>query len=200
MLRITVLALVALLLATAPSTAAPKTAKDFYLSALSHYNLSEWQPALDDFREAYRLKPDPAFLFNIAQCHKQLQHYREAANFYRAYRREGGTNNVDPLITEMDKAAAAQAASAPPDKPATPEPTTTPPPSPPPATVTTTPAGADLHAQASAHEDKPLVKKPWFWAVVAGGAVVVATGVTLAAVYGTPPKNPSTDFMPVQGN
>jgi tetratricopeptide (TPR) repeat protein len=201
MLRITALALLAILLATTPATAAPKTAKEFYLSALSHYNLSEWQQALDDFREAYRLKPDSAFLFNIAQCHKQLQHYREAATFYRAYRREGGTNNVESLIAEMDKAAA----SAPPKQPLGPEPepppttTPTPVPTPPPATVTTTPAGADLHAQAPPRE-KPLVKKPWFWAVVAGGVVVVATGVTLAAVYGTPPKNPSLAFEPVAGN
>lgn len=109
MIRATLSVLTVLAFA-APASAAPKTARDYFSSATSHYNLSEWQAALDDFREAYRLKPDPAFLFNIAQCERQLGHYRDAANFYRAYRREGGTNDVERLIKEMDDAAAAAAA------------------------------------------------------------------------------------------
>lgn len=133
--------MVALLVLVASAEAAPKTARDYYQSATSHYNLSEWQGALDDFREAYRLKPDPALLFNIAQCHRQLGNYREAANFYRAYRREGGTNNVERLIDEMDNAATAQrereaaaererAANAPPDGVQSPAPTPAPTPAP----------------------------------------------------------------------
>jgi tetratricopeptide (TPR) repeat protein len=203
MIRRTIFLLVLVVAAANASAAAPKTAKDFYMSALSHYNLSEWQQALDDFREAYRLKPDAAFLFNIAQCHKQLHHYREAATFYRAYRREGGTNDVESMIVEMDRAAASQkpgqAFGPEPEK----APETTVPATPPPTTAATPPTtggtGADLTARAAPAE-KPLLKRPWFWAVVGGGAVVVATGVTLAVVYGTPAKNPSLSFEPVAGN
>jgi len=30
--------------------------------------LGEYREALDQFKEAYRLKQDPSFLYNIAQC------------------------------------------------------------------------------------------------------------------------------------
>jgi tetratricopeptide (TPR) repeat protein len=55
--------------------------------ALQHYNLAEWEDALKDYTEAYRLHPDPSFLFNIGQCHRQLNHHQEAVTFYRAYLR-----------------------------------------------------------------------------------------------------------------
>jgi len=197
----------ALLLLASTRLAAPRGAREFYQSATSHYNLSEWQAALDDFREAYRLKADPALLFNIAQCHRQLGNYREAANFYRAYRREGGKGDVDRLTAEMDKAAAAQrereiaaerekAASTPPTgvqaPPVTSLPTTT--------TATAPTTGADLTTVAAPPRHQPLVKRPWFWAAVAGGAAVVAAGVTLGIVYGTPPKDPTLTFGNVAGN
>jgi len=196
MIAVTRVLVVLMLLATAAS-AAPKTAREFYQSATSHYNLSEWQSALDDFREAYRLKPDSAFLFNIAQCHRQLGHYREAANFYRAYRREGGTNDVEHLITEMDDAAQKQRdreEAADREKAANTPPTAVQPP------ATTPSQPSTLVATAPARDERPLIKKPWFWAVVGGGAVVLATGVTLAVVYGTPPKDPKLTFGMVQGN
>ena len=45
-----------------------------------------------------------------------------------------------------------------------------------------------------------MTKKPWFWAVVGAGVAVVAVGVTLGVVYGTPAKNPSLAFGTVAGN
>ena len=39
-------------------------AKARYTTGQSHYNLNEFQEALQDFKEAYRLFPDPVFLFN----------------------------------------------------------------------------------------------------------------------------------------
>jgi tetratricopeptide (TPR) repeat protein len=207
MARTTVVLSLLLLVSTA--VAAPKTAREFYQSATSHYNLSEWQAALDDFREAYRLKPDSAFLFNIAQCHRQLGQYREAANFYRAFRREGGGSRVDRLITEMDAAAAAQhdreiaaerekaerdkaeREKAEREKAAT-QPAST-------SVSSATGTGADLTV-AAAPRERPLLKRPWFWAAVAGGAAVLAAGVTVAVVFGTPAKNPALTFGSVAGN
>lgn len=37
-----------------------------------HYQLSEYEDALREFKEGFRLKDDPVFLFNIAQCYRQL--------------------------------------------------------------------------------------------------------------------------------
>lgn len=190
--------MVALALTASAVHAEPKTVKEFYVSGTSHYNLSEWRAALDDFREAYRLKPDNAFLFNIAQCQRQLGMYHDAANSYRAYRREGGTNDVEKLIADMDAAAERQrqheeaaererAASVPPTGVVTPT-----------TTTTTTPSTNTLVT--AREERQPITKKPWFWGVLGAGVAVVAVGVTLGVVYGTPPKNPSLAFGSVAGN
>jgi hypothetical protein len=191
---------------------APNEAKARYRAGILHYNLNEFVEALADFKEAYRLKPDPAFLFNIAQCHRQLGQYTEAARFYRSFRREMGASRdhaeVDRLILEMDKAAAderAKQAAAPAPAPgpaadAKPQPRTS-------TTAVTatqpggpsTPSANTLTATAPPRE-KPLTKKGWFWGVVAGGAVLVAAGVTLGVVFGTPPRDPKLAFGQVAGD
>ncbi|WNG43969.1 tetratricopeptide repeat protein [Archangium minus] len=72
------------------------------------YDLAEFQKALDAYSEAYRLKPLPGFLFNIAQCHRQLGRPERAAFFYRRYlslSKEEPSNAplVRELIAEMDE-------------------------------------------------------------------------------------------------
>jgi tetratricopeptide (TPR) repeat protein len=71
------------------------------------YDLAEFQKALDAYSEAYRLMPLPGFLFNIAQCHRQLGHSERAGFFYRRYlslSKEEPPNAelVRQLISEMD--------------------------------------------------------------------------------------------------
>lgn len=73
------------------------------------YDLAEFQKALDAYSEAYRLRPLPGFLFNIAQCHRQLGRPERAAFFYRRYltlSKEEPPNAalVQELIAEMDGA------------------------------------------------------------------------------------------------
>ena len=73
------------------------------------YDLGEFQKALDAYSEAYRLMPLPGFLFNIAQCHRQLGHPERAGFFYRRYlllEKEEPPNAalVNELIAEMDMA------------------------------------------------------------------------------------------------
>jgi tetratricopeptide (TPR) repeat protein len=80
-------------------------AKARYMSGQSHYNLNEFSEALQDFKEAYRLHPDPAFLFNIAQCERQLGEFDEAIKFYRSYLRNkpdaGNAHEVQKKIDEL---------------------------------------------------------------------------------------------------
>jgi len=84
---------------------APSDAKARYLSGQSHYNLNEFAEALQDFKEAYRLRPDPAFLFNIAQCERQLGNLEEAIKFYRSYLRNkpdaGNKREIERKIEEL---------------------------------------------------------------------------------------------------
>ncbi|OJT24935.1 hypothetical protein BO221_11105 [Archangium sp. Cb G35] len=73
------------------------------------YDLGEFQKALDAYSEAYRVMPLPGFLFNIAQCHRQMGRPERAGFFYRRYltlSKEEPSNAalVRELIAEMDEA------------------------------------------------------------------------------------------------
>ena len=74
----------------APQPGTPEAnaaAKRLYISATKHFDLAEYPDALNDFKEAYRLKDDPVFLYNIAQCYRILNKNDEALSFYRSYLR-----------------------------------------------------------------------------------------------------------------
>jgi hypothetical protein len=45
-------------------------AKALFSQGKQHYDLGEFGPALEFYKRAYRIKPLPAFLFNIAQSHR----------------------------------------------------------------------------------------------------------------------------------
>ena len=83
-------------------------AKARYTTAQSHYNLNEFQEALQDFKEAYRLFPDAVFLFNVAQCERQLGNLDEGIKFYRSYLRNKpkapNRQEVERRIDEMQAA------------------------------------------------------------------------------------------------
>lgn len=71
------------------------------------YDLGEFQKALDAYSEAYRLMPLPGFLFNIAQCHRQMGRPERAGFFYRRYltlsKAPSNAALVGELIVEMDE-------------------------------------------------------------------------------------------------
>jgi len=60
-------------------------ARALYQRGTQHYRLTEYAAALADFTEAYRVVPQPAFLYNIAQAHRELGHFDDALKFYRSY-------------------------------------------------------------------------------------------------------------------
>lgn len=167
-------------------------ARALFESGTSHYNLTEYKEALTDFKEGYRLTRDATFLFNIAQCYRQLGDPAAAANFYRSYRRESpdATNRseVDRLIDEMDRAAQSQHAP--------PQETIVPQPSPPTTPVPSTEVALTVSTEPP---KKPITKKPWFWVTIGAAAVVVA-GVTVGIVLGTSSKAPTPNVGTVNGN
>ena len=119
-------------------------AKQHFESGSRHYDLAEYDQALPEFKEAYRLMPDATFLYNIAQCHRKLGHVDEALNFYKTYRRRApdapNREEIERRIQELEaerqakpsrkaeeeratKAAAEAQTAIPPEPPAeTPEP------------------------------------------------------------------------------
>ena len=186
---------VLVLLTAATASAAPSAdAKALYKSGTQHYNLAEFDQALADFKEAYRLRSDPVFLFNIAQCYRRTNQPVEAATFYRSFLREApnaaNRADVEKVLLEMDAQAQAKAQEAERVRAAEAEKAR----AAQAATLTQPEPGTSLTVAASPRSDKPLIKKPWFWVAVVGGAAVVATAVTLGVVFGTPPKNPNANY------
>ena len=60
-------------------------AKTLFSQGNQHFNLGEFEQALKLYTHAYRIKPLPGFLFNIAQCHRKLGHFQEAITTYQSF-------------------------------------------------------------------------------------------------------------------
>lgn len=112
--RVAVAIAIAIAIGSAPAAAATdalsQTAKTLYQSGLTDYNLGHYESALAAFDQAYRVRRDPAFLFNIGQCQRQLHRYEDAQRSYRAYLRESTELSADAreqaqkLVAEMQRA------------------------------------------------------------------------------------------------
>jgi tetratricopeptide (TPR) repeat protein len=86
--------LVAFVLALWTNTSSPPAAfaQDDIEAAKAHfsrgtrlYQVGEYRQASEEFKAAHLAKPDPAFLYNIAQCHRQLGELEQAVTLYRRY-------------------------------------------------------------------------------------------------------------------
>lgn len=110
------------MLASAPARADASTAKakQLYDEGVTNYNLGHFEEALTAFDMAYRIRHDAAFLFNIAQCQRNLKRYEDAQRTFRAYLRESPDlppatrEQVQKLIAEMEKAIDEQRTKVPP--------------------------------------------------------------------------------------
>jgi tetratricopeptide (TPR) repeat protein len=73
---------------TAPAQDQKLEARKLFDAATEHYKLGRFAVALEGYESAYALFKAPAFLFNIAQCHFQLQNWDRAVFFFEGYLRE----------------------------------------------------------------------------------------------------------------
>jgi tetratricopeptide (TPR) repeat protein len=180
--------------ASAQDAGAPAAAARFR-EGKKHYQLSEYEDALREFKEGFRLKDDPVFLFNIAQCYRQLGDDTQALVYYRRYLATAppaqNREETEKLILKLDSRRKVApppepAAVAPPALPATltPAPTA---PAPPPSVL----VGAT--AAPPAVSDRPaFYQRWWFWAA----AGVVAGGVAVAVVLTRPARGDSCLGIP----
>jgi hypothetical protein len=51
----------------------------------AYYKLEKYAGAITEYEQAYLAKPDPSFLYNIAQCHRLMGNGAEAIHFYRRF-------------------------------------------------------------------------------------------------------------------
>jgi hypothetical protein len=181
-------------------------ARQLFQEANAHFAVGEFNDAGEKYLQAYKLKQDPALLYNAAQSFRlggnnarALVLYKNLLQFYPKAARADEVRGQIIKLTEAI-AAADKAKNSPPTAtfehattgqtgtPTTtePPPTTTPPvtgqtTTPPPATTTESQPQTATATTATRH-DKPIYKKWWFWTAV-GGVVVVA--VVAGAVGGT---------------
>lgn len=184
-------------------------ARALFKEAQTAYDLGEFGKALGLYSDAYKLKALPGFLFNIAQCHRQLGNLKDAQFFYGRYidnssPKEPNVERARELLEDMKRQQAEaekkaeearlaeearQAELKRADAPLASTLTPADAPPPPPLLVTV--------------EDPPVYKKGWFWAVVGGGVAVVAAGTVTAIVLtrpqaGTPPVRPATTLPDIR--
>ena len=153
-------------------------ARELYKKAMTHYELGEFDAAIDEFKRAYALTSAPGLLFNLAQVYRMKKDPEQAVYFYRTYLRlqpdAPNRADVEALLAEnqalldaerarkraADEAAAAAAATA---------------------------AAASAPSVATAPRRAPPRPRPWraeLWSGVAAGAVglgALAAAVALGA-------------------
>jgi tetratricopeptide (TPR) repeat protein len=140
-------------------------ARDLYKRGMTHYELGDYDTAIDEFKAAYELTHAPGLLFNLAQVQRMKKDYDQALHSYKMYLRlepnAPNKSDVEALITDCQKAfdEAEKAKQAPP--PLVPPPVVTPSPPPvlPPVVLTPPPPPPPRH---------------WKVKVWAGGAAMVA--------------------------
>jgi tetratricopeptide (TPR) repeat protein len=172
-------------------------AKEKFKSSQTDYDLGRFEPALKGFSEAYEIKPLSGFLFNIAQCHRQLGQYERARFFYRRYLDVSPTvpknaDQVELLLKQMDErlaeeeakrveaTAAADAAKASRDRDAEQAR----------LSVETTRILTVTPPPALEPESGSLVHKWWFWTGI--GVVVVGAAATTTYFATAPHPRPTT--------
>src|SRR4029079_18853040 len=127
--------------------------------ATTHYAVGEFTQSAEKYQAAYKLKPDPALLYNAAQAYRMAGNNDNARllskNYVMFYPNEKNVPNVQQQITKLQEAIAAQ------HKAQTQPPTTTEPPSsgavapPSPSAVAATPPPAAEHPAAAPAPQPP---------------------------------------------
>jgi len=198
--------LLAALLTAAPASARERPgddtakAKTHFTKAEAHFSLGEFALALEEYRKTYLLRPLPPLLFNMAQCHRHLGELEKAAFLLRRFLASSLTvvqrSQAEAVLQEVELALKSrsatktpatqpaatrplQAASAPlsrpADRPRSPGITAARPAVALPVTSPTSPASQTTSS------GKPLYKRWWLWAIVAGAAVATATTIGVLA-------------------
>jgi hypothetical protein len=64
---------------------ATEQARKHYQEGQKQFDLGQWDAAVGEFSKAYELRPDPSFLFNMAQAYRRGGNARRAIDLYKNY-------------------------------------------------------------------------------------------------------------------
>jgi tetratricopeptide (TPR) repeat protein len=179
----------------APAASDKALARQAYQEGTRYYNFGEFDKALESFKAAYLHLQDPALLYNIAQCHRQLGQKAEALQVYRSFLREAVNipeaqrANVRDVVNQLESSIAADRKAEEDRR----------------AAEAAAAAQAQAQAQAAAAvaveqpappPKKPLYKKWWLWTAV-GGVAVAGLAIGLGVGLSRTPSPPSapTDYQ-----
>jgi hypothetical protein len=111
--------LIAALIAAWPGAAraedrVTEEARQHYEEATKHYDLGHWDEAIAEYEKAYELRPDPSFLYNLAQVNRRKGDARKALDLYKNYlrkdpkspKREEVEEKIAALQKQIDESAA----------------------------------------------------------------------------------------------
>ncbi len=91
--------------------------KKLFADGMVQYDLRRFDAAITLFEKAFETRPDPVFLYNIAQAHRMAGRPADAAAFYRNYLRKApdapNASDVKGWIATLDKEAGGKPATAP---------------------------------------------------------------------------------------
>lgn len=206
---------VCLLLALGASTShaadVDAESKRLYKEGTKQYNLGEFEEAITAYKSGYDAKPDPVFLYNIAQAYRLWGKPDKAVFFYKSFLRNlpeaPNRPEVERRISEMQAELAKQskqgaAGSTPletqPVSPAVPASVGAPPAVAPAAPMAMAPAlpeqtdGTSLTQTASSGNNDAVYKQWWFWTAI--GAVALGTVAIIAVSSGGGNAAPMADF------
>ena len=179
-------------------------AKAHYQKATAHFAVGEYHDAALEYEEAFKLKQDPAILFNAAQAFRLAGDNQQALLLYNniiklypsTHYAKDSKERIEKLAQATTAPPAAQPAAVAPVAPIPPPAPTVaaPPPAIEPA-VSAPGASATLVSSAppTASESHPVYTRWWFWTaigVVAAGAVITAIAVSSSGSAGTWNKIP----------
>jgi tetratricopeptide (TPR) repeat protein len=179
-------------------------AKAHYQRATAHFAVGEYREAASEYEEAFKLKQDPAILFNAAQAHrlagdnqKALLIYNNVIKLYPTSRyatdsreridklAQSGTSPPAPVPAEslgrMPPAPSVAPVAA---SPAGPQPPAAPAPAPALAAIGPSTMLIATPAPPPEPESKPIYTRWWFWAA-AGGVVAIGVIAVVALSSGS---------------
>jgi hypothetical protein len=64
---------------------ATEQARQHYEIGTQQYDLGHWDDAIREFETAYELRPDPSFLYNLAQAYRRKGDLKRALDLYKNY-------------------------------------------------------------------------------------------------------------------
>jgi hypothetical protein len=87
--------------------ASPEEAAELYRKAETSYKLQKYEEALEDFQRSYELSKEPAILFNIGQCYRQLEQLEDARKSFQFFVRDAPEHpkrsSAEKLIKEINE-------------------------------------------------------------------------------------------------